>query len=345
VAAIQQECVDVLSFVFESEERSPLPSALPGQFLAFKIGAQGGSAPLLRSYSLSGPQDAGTYRISVKRAGGAGSRYFHDHVQAGDLLHVSAPRGSFTVARSVNPVVLLSAGIGATPVLSMLHSFATGDASSMREVWWCYGARNGREHPFAAEVRDLLKGLSQSHSIIAYSKPEEEDRPEKEYDMAGHLNISTLQQLQVPKTADFYLCGPPAFLAEFKAALKAWGVADSTVHFETFGAESSITPGIATVLSRTPHPPADRIGTGPNVLFTRSGLTVPWDSRFGSLLEFAETCDVPVRWSCRVGVCHTCESGLIGGNVGYAPEPIEHPLPGNILICCSAPRSDIELDL
>ena len=345
VAAIQRECVDVLSFVLESEDRSPLPTPLPGQFLVFKLNLNKDSDPILRSYSMSGPPGMETYRISVKRAAGAGSRYFHDRVRAGDLLQVSAPRGSFSLAPGNKPVVLLSAGIGATPVLSMLHSLADSAANSMREVWWCYGARNGAEHPFAAEVRALLSHLSQSHCFIAYSKPEDGDQSRKDYDVSGRLNLSSLQQLQVPKEADFYLCGPPAFLGGFTTDLKTWGVPHSLIHSEVFGAEPSITPGIARTTSVSPHPPAESVGTGPKVSFTRSGLTVPWDSRHGSLLEFAEACDVPVRWSCRMGVCHTCESGLIDGTINYSPEPLDRPAEGNVLICCSTPLTAIQLDL
>jgi ferredoxin-NADP reductase/MOSC domain-containing protein YiiM/ferredoxin len=345
VAAVQRESVDVLSFVLESEDHSPLPTPLPGQFLVFKLEPDKDSVPILRSYSMSSPPATGKYRISVKRAAGTGSLYFHDRVRAGDLLQVSAPRGSFTLAPGNRPVVLLSAGIGATPVLSMLHSLADSAANSMREVWWCYGARNGAEHPFAAEVRSLLSSLPRSHSFVAYSKPEDGDQSGKDYDISGHLNLSSLQQLQVPKEADFYLCGPPAFLADFTADLKSWGVPGSLIHSEVFGAESSITPGITSTPFVSPHPPAESVGTGPKISFIRSGLTVPWDSQYRSLLAFAEACDVPVRWSCRMGVCHLCESGLIDGTISYAPEPLDQPAEGNVLICCSTPRTAVELDL
>ena len=169
VAAVQRESVDVLSFALESEDRSPLPTPLPGQFLVFKLEVDKDSTPILRKYSMSGPAGARTYRISVKRSTGAGSRYFHDSIRKSGLLQVSAPRDSFTLAPGNSPVVLLSAGIGATPVLAMLHSLAASGTDSTREVWWCYGTRNGAEHPFAAEVRALLSGLPQSHSFIAYS--------------------------------------------------------------------------------------------------------------------------------------------------------------------------------
>jgi MOSC domain-containing protein YiiM/ferredoxin-NADP reductase/ferredoxin len=345
VKALQKECVDVLSFVLQSVDDAPLPLSLPGQFLVFKVEVNKGSGPLLRSYSISGRQDDGTYRISVKRSTGAGSNYFHDSIQTGDLLQVSAPRGNFTLAAGANSVVLMSAGIGATPVVSILHALAADDADVMREVWWCYGTRNGREHPFAAEVRRIIARLPHCRSFIAYSRPEVADQIGKDFDAAGHLSVETLTQLGVPKNADIYLCGPPAFLNEITEGLKSWGVSSSCIHTEVFGAESSITPGITTAASRAPHPLANSTCTGPNVSFTRSGLTVPWESRFGSLLEFAEACDVPVRWSCRAGVCHTCESGLIGGRIRYAPEPLDRPSEGNVLICCSTPLSDIELDL
>jgi ferredoxin-NADP reductase len=335
----------VLSFVLESEDRSPLPAPLPGQFLAFKLQVNEDSAPILRSYSMSGTPAAGTYRVSVKRASGAGSRFFHARIRVGDLLQVSAPRGSFTLAPGDNPIVLLSAGVGVTPILAMLHSLAASGSDSTREVWWCYGARNGREHPFAAEARALLNSLPHSHGFVAYSKPDDADQQGQDYDASGHLNLSLLQRLQVPKEADFYLCGPGAFLSDFTAELKSWGVPDSSIHSETFGAESSITPGIAVTASVPPHPPSGGVGTGPTISFSRSGLSVPWGSQYGSLLEFAEACDVPVRWSCRTGVCHMCESGLIDGKVGYAPEPLDRPAEGNILICCSSPLTEIELDL
>jgi ferredoxin-NADP reductase/ferredoxin len=280
----------------------------------------------------------------VKRAGGAGSRYFDDRVTKGDVLQVSAPRGSFTLVEDDAPVVLLSAGSGATPVLSMLHALRRTGAGA-REIWWCYGARNGREHPFAAEARDVIRAIPNCHRLIAYSKPEVTDRLGEDYDAVGHLGLSTLQGLGLPKGANFYLCGPPAFLTDMPVALKALGASDFRIHMEIFGAEPSLTLGIAAASSHRPHPPAENGGTGPNVSFTRSGLTVPWDMRFASLLEFAEACDIPVRWSCRVGVCHTCETGIIDGKVRYAPDPLDLPSPENALICCSTPESEIQLDL
>ena len=183
-----------------------------------------------------------------------------------------------------------------------------------------------------------------------YSKAGTEDRIGQDYDSSGHLSMPLLDQIGVPRNAEFYLCGPPSFLTEFNSGLKAWGVLASRIHTEIFGPEESITPGIASSPQRTPHPPAGNPGHPgpalvPQVSFTRSGLTVAWDSRFQSLLELAEACDVPVKWSCRTGVCHTCECALIGGAINYFPEPIELPAEGNVLTCCSQPRADVQIDL
>ncbi len=262
------------SFVLESEDRTPLPSPLAGQFLVFKLQLDPNAPPVLRSYSMSGPPGAGTYRVSVKRAEGVGSRFFHDQIHVGDLLPVSAPRGSFTLAEGENPIVLLSAGIGATPVLSMLYSLVP---NAKREVWWCYGARNSSEHPFAAEARKLLEDLPNSHSCIAYSHPGAADQPGKDYDASGHLTLSLLQSFHLPQSADFYLCGPPAFLTKLTTALQSWGIPNARIHSEIFGTESAVTPGIAATAPKTPHPPAGAPGTGPKIFFTRSGLSAPWD--------------------------------------------------------------------
>jgi ferredoxin-NADP reductase len=206
---------------------------------------------------------------------------------------VSAPRGGFTLKPGEGPVILLSAGIGATPVLAMLHSLAA--AASPREVWWIYGTRAGREHPFAEEVRARLGVLPHTHSHIRYSSPGPGDRPAIDFDAPGRLSVSVLQELGVPRDGDFYLCGPSALMTEFTAALSAWGIAAARVHSENFGSGPSMTPGVAAPPRRLPHLPAGHDGAGPLVSFARSGLNVNWGSAFQSLLELAEACDVPVR--------------------------------------------------
>jgi ferredoxin len=182
-----------------------------------------------------------------------------------------------------------------------------------------------------------------THSLEAEAGPT--DRLGFDFDASVHLTVTVLEELGVPLEADFYLCGPPAFLADFTAGLGRWGVAPDRIHTELFGSGKSITPGVAEAARRSPHAPAGTVGEGPNISFARAGLTVSWNSRFNSLLEFAEACDVPVRWSCRAGVCHTCECGLISGSVKYDPEPLDAPAVGNLLICVSRPQEDTVIDL
>ncbi len=344
VASVNRESVGVISISFETADGSSLPAPLPGQFLVLKVRTKSDAAPLMRTYSISSIPNASTYRVSIKQeVNGVASSFLHQFVKPGDDLAVSAPRGSFTLRLGDKPVVLISVGIGATPVLAMLQALAL--STSSREVWWLYGARNSSDHPFAKESRDLLKAIPHGRSHIAYSQPGSEDQPGQNYDSAGRLSIPLLDQLGVPRDGDFYLCGPKPFLRSFTAGLQERGSASTQIHTEIFGATESITPGIAASSPRPVHAPVGPAGPGPQVSFTRSGLTVPWNPTFQSLLELAEACDVPVKWSCRIGVCHTCECALIGGVVGYRPQPLEPPTEGNLLMCCSQPQGDIAIDL
>ena len=344
VARVDREAANVVSLSMEQTDGAPLHAALPGQFLVLRLRTTPSGPMLLRNYSMSGMPGAGAYRVSVKReTNGIVSSYLCDQVHPGDVLEASAPRGGFILESGDAPVVFLSAGIGATPVLAMLHSLSS--QASHREIWWIYGARNRAEHPFLKESRDLLQTLVNGRSHIVYSKPDSGDQPGVDYDSVGHVDTPLLDQLRVSRDADFYLCGPPLFLKQLTQGLKEWGVDSVRIHLEVFGPEAPITPGIARSARPPVHPPLGQPGTGPQISFTRSGLTVPWDSRFSSLLEFAEACDVPVQWSCRTGVCHTCECALIGGTVQYQPDPLEPPAAGNVLICCSTPSGDAEVDL
>jgi ferredoxin-NADP reductase/MOSC domain-containing protein YiiM len=345
VGAVHRETSEVTSIILESADETPLPAALPGQFLVLRLYPEKSSLPLARSYSISGASDSGTYRISVKKETGPGSRYIADSTQTGDMIETSAPRGEFVLRSGTHPVVLLSAGIGVTPVLAMLHALASGSAASPREVWWVHGTRSSAVHVFADEARKLLGAIPGSRSVIVYSRPDATDRLGKDFDIQGHLDFATLQRLGVPTEADFYVCGPTGFLGDMNRSLVSLGVRQDAVHQEIFGPANSIEPGVVKSEAKIPHPPVRSTRNGPIVSFTRSGLAVPWDNQFKSLLELAEACDVPVRWSCRAGVCHTCETGLLSGTLRYSPEPLDQPAAGNALICCSTPESQVDLDL
>jgi ferredoxin-NADP reductase/MOSC domain-containing protein YiiM len=343
VANIHKESDSVTSLVLAPIDGQPLPVFPAGQFVVLRLLVDSSKPPVLRSYSLSDLPAADHLRISIKsELHGIGSSFLCNHVREGDALDVSAPRGSFTLRPGQNPLVLLSAGVGATPVMAMLHSLAA--EKSQREIWWIYGARNSAEHPFAEESRSLLKQLPRGRKYIVYSRPAAIDRVGTDFDAPGHIDAALLQKIGVPQGSDFYLCGPPSFLQNMRDGLQSWGVLAGNVHTEIFGSLEGITPGMAQVV-HTPHLPQGPPGSGPTVSFARSGITAAWDRKFASLLELAEACDVPVRWSCRTGVCHTCMTGLIAGSIIYNPEPLERPAPGNVLVCCSQPSAGVTLDL
>jgi ferredoxin-NADP reductase/MOSC domain-containing protein YiiM len=344
VTALVPESESVISVDLADPAGTAVPAALPGQFLTLRLPVNPDEAPVLRSYSLSGPPGADTYRISVKReAQGIASEYVHTKVGVGDLLDVAAPRGTFILRSGQAAVLLISAGVGATPVLAMLHALVATE--SHRDIWWLHGARSRAEEPFAAESRQLVGTLPNGHRHICYSRPGPDDAEGRDYQTAGRLTASVLDSLDLPREADAYICGPTAFMTEASAALVALGLDASHIRTEIFGATPAQTPGIAPVPLRPPHPPATATANGPLVAFARSGLTVHWDPDYASLLEFAEACDVPVRWSCRTGVCHTCETSVVSGAVTYDPDPIDLPADGSTLICCSQPAGDLALDL
>jgi ferredoxin-NADP reductase/MOSC domain-containing protein YiiM len=349
VTSIVPETADVLSLTMQGPDGQPLPDALPGQYVVLRLPTTrlptttGGA--IFRSYSLSGPISTERYRISVKiEPNGASGTYLREHVRVGDSLDVSSPRGSFVLRAGDGPVVLLSAGIGATPVLAMLHALAA--ARSTRQVFWLHAARNGRQHAFASEVRRSIGVLTGGRSYICYSRPDSSDKVGEGFDATGHLSETVFSEIGVPKEADAYLCGPNRFMEDMREALANRGLAREQVHFEIFSGSESMTPGVVGAATRTPHLPSDDSGTGPLVSFARSGIAAHWNAvAYQSILELAEECDVAVRWSCRSGVCHNCESGLVSGAVVYGPEPIEKPADGNLLVCCAQPTRDVVIDL
>jgi ferredoxin-NADP reductase len=227
----------------------------------------------------------------------------------------------------------------------MLHALAK--ARSTRQVLWLHAARDGKHHPFAAEVRRLTVGLLHARSYVSYSRPGPGDRIREDFTAAGRLSQSIFNELDVPRDGDVYLCGPARFMADMKESLANYGVPPQRLHSEIFNGSESRMPGVTSSPKRIPHlPDEDDTQTGPLVSFDRSGITAHWvPSAYQSILELAEACDIPVRWSCRTGVCHSCESGLVSGAVAYAPQPLDEPAAGNVLLCCSQPTGDVVIDL
>jgi len=348
VTKVVSEDEQVSSIYLTTADGAALPAALAGQYLTLRITGAGQPAPV-RSYSLSTTAAGGTYRISVKHEPhGLASSYLTSALQQGMILEVAAPRGDFVLDEGTGPVLLISAGIGVTPVLSMLHQLAEGH--SERDIWWLYGARGPREHPFAAEAHALLAALPHAREHVFYSAATPAER-RAAHAAAGRLTKDALAGLGIPAGGTAYVCGPASFMTDMRDALTALGVGSAAIHTELFGALPAVTPGIAGQTSRPPHQPPDPAGppglkrSGPLVTFARSGITTPFGDDWRSVLDLADACDVPARWSCRTGVCHTCVTPLLSGNISYAPDPLELPADGQVLICCARPASDIVLDM
>ena len=335
VTAKRRESADVVSFSLASQDGAPLPPARPGQYLTIRVMPIDGGPAETRSYSLCGAQE--TYRLGIKRDGKV-SGLLHDTVEEGGTIEAAAPRGNFVLGDEDAPVVLMSAGIGVTPVLAMLH--AESAIASGRTLWWVHSARDGSHHPFAAEIRARLTRLHDARAFVFFSRATASDRLGIDYDAEGRLSLSLLRTAGLPLDAVFYFCGPMTYAASLKSDLGGLGVPADRIRSESFGPSA-----LASANGVLPHPPAGTAGEGPSVSFMRSGLTVPWGARFASLLELAEACDVPVRWSCRTGVCHNCECTILDGELEYVIEPVDRPPEGRTLLCCAVPKSDVVLEL
>ncbi|WP_426565061.1 MOSC domain-containing protein [Angustibacter sp. McL0619] len=340
VTDVVAESASVTSFRFAGDD--VLPAYLPGQFLGVRLPSAAGPV-LVRSYSLSGDPDGGRYRISVKREShGLVSSQLHAHLRRGDRIEVAAPRGDFVLDEGSEPVLLISAGIGQTPMLAMLHRLAS--ERSTRAVWWIHTTHDADSHAFSAEVADLLGRLPSAHSLVYYTTPAQPLAPDSDL-RTGRLTAEVIAGLSLPADAHAYLCGPQAFMDDVAAALASVGIGPGRIHTERFGSRSPINPGVVDAAAPPPHQPPGPPGAGPSVTFARSGLTTAWSQTYSSVLELAEACDVPTQWSCRSGVCHTCATAVLSGEASYETPPLEAPGDDELLICSSQPTTALVLDL
>ncbi|MFE2075680.1 MOSC domain-containing protein [Streptomyces misionensis] len=342
VARIVPETPAVASIYLSTTDGTALPEARPGQYLSVRL-AVDDAAPAVRSYSLSSTPAADTYRISVKHEPhGRVSSYIHATLHPGDLVDIAAPRGAFVLEAGTRPIALISAGIGATPVLAMLHQLAA--TRDPRPVWWIHVAHDRAHHAFADEAHALLTQLPQAHEHVYYTA-EATPHPDEPYVAHGRPTAPSFTAMGIPTDADAYLCGPPAFMDGIGSLLRDHGLAPERIHTEQFSALPAINPGVTPTVAVRPHQPPGPTGTGPLITFARSGITTPWSPAHASFLDLAEACDVPTRWSCRTGVCHTCITHLVAGDITYTTPPLELPEEGTVLVCCSRPTTEVVLDL
>ncbi len=350
----EPESETITSFYLVPEDHAALSDFLPGQFLTFELSIPGQPKPVLRTYSLSDCPNAGYYRVSIKRepppadrpdlAPGLSSNYFHDEVGIGTKLRVGAPRGKFHLdPEGERPVVLLSAGVGLTPMISMMNTIIQSGAR--RPVWFLNGARHGREHAMGAHIRRMAGDNENVRAHIRYSQPGAADIEGRDYDSRGRVDIALLKQVLPFDDYDFYLCGPTPFMRSLYCGLLSLDVSEERIHYEFFG-PASILKEDAKPIGPAKAPTAEtELAGGIQVNFARSGVTAAWDPACESILDLAERHGLNPDYSCRSGICHTCMCTLVEGEVEYLEEPLGEPDPGCALICCSRPKTNLVIEV
>lgn len=364
----EKESETVSSFYLVPEDGGPLASYKPGQFLSFKLDIPGQDKPVGRTYTISdSPRTAGTmaakwgngahYRLSIKREPapkdhpeyppGLSSTCFHEHVEVGTVLQVGTPTGDFYLHEDRDgPVVLLSGGVGLTPMISMLNHLV--DQGAKRPVWFIHGVQNGDEHAFGRHVRDLAEAHDTVTTHIVYAEPGPGDVKGRDYDDEGFITLAMLEDLLPGPDCDFYLCGPPPFMKALYNALLGWGVDESRIYYEFFGPATVLKDSGDTPAQEKPDAapaPADT-ANGMTVTFKKSNITVPWDPAQASIIDLAEANGLLPSFSCRNGTCHTCLLDLLEGEIEYTHDDVFPPdEDGKVLICSSVPKTSVVIDV
>ncbi|MGI9352678.1 MAG: FAD-binding oxidoreductase, partial [Rhizobiaceae bacterium] len=229
-----QESSDVTSFAFEARDGGPLAGFEPGQHLPIELSVPGQEEPVRRTYSLSSSPRDDKYRISVKREPeGLVSRHLHDNVEPGDIIESRRPSGDFMMTCNICPLVLVSAGVGVTPMVSILRAITM--EKSTRPVWFIHGAKNSQYHSLAVEVEQIASKHKNVVTHIAYSQPGAGDDLGMDYHSKGRISGRIIEDLVQSVEAHYFLCGPTGFMAEIQESLEQSGVCAERIHFETFG--------------------------------------------------------------------------------------------------------------
>ncbi|MFK4445126.1 ferredoxin-NADP reductase [Caballeronia udeis] len=350
VVDVQRESSVIKSFALGAMDGALLPAFLPGQFVQVRVPGAGGQS-LLRHYSLSGnPAERTRWRISVKHQlappdrgdlpDGLVSSHLHGVMEAGATLDVAGPAGAFVLdEHSDRPVVLLSGGVGVTPMLSMLHRLC---ATSRRRVYFIHACENGSVHAFQDEVARLQASREGVLTHICYRTPEPLDVAEQRFNSHGLITRESMQRLLPLDDYDVYLCGPTPFMQANFRLLRSLGVDKARIRHEFFGPASVLEPDEADVpCSSEPLVSSDE--SVPMVCFAPSGKTLAWDASCHSLLDFSEAAGLKPSFSCRAGLCGCCASQLIDGTVEYFEQPLDEPRDGEVLLCCARPLTTVTI--
>lgn len=338
---------DACSFYLTPHDKKPLPPFKPGQYLTFELEIPGQKKKVIRCYSLSDRLNPDYYRVTIKRCppskpehpAGLSSNFFHDHIQEGTILDVKAPGGNFFLDTSKEgPVVLISAGVGITPCLSMMNELIA--LGSKREIWWFFGCRNSADHIMKDHVIELAAKNDNIRVHVCYSAPGPDDKEGVDYQHKGRVTVDLFKELLPSNNYDYFMCGPGPFMESITTALTAWGVPDDRVHFEAFGPASVKKKAAAPAATTADAAAAPAF----KITFGKSNKVVAWDRAAANILEFATSQGVALPSGCCAGQCGTCVTAIRSGNVTYAQEPGSKPEPGTCLACVALPAGDLVLD-
>jgi uncharacterized protein len=335
-----KESEEIISFYLKPEDNGEIPNFQPGQFLTVKLDIPGQARPVIRTYSLSDySEPCEYYRLSIKREPapqglavppGIASNFMHDRIHEGAIVPAKPPTGNFVL--NVNqslPAVLISNGVGITPMLSMVK--ACSRLNPNRPIWFLHGARDGRFHAFRDEVLAIASQNPNLHVHFCYSRPRQED--EGYYHGIGYVDAALVKSL-VQQEAEYFLCGSPAFMESIITGLKESGVASNCILFESFGKPMKVTPERQLSIASK-----DEGVAAAEIVFARSGKTLTWREGEGTILEFAEANDLDPAYSCRAGICGTCQCKIQAGEVTYQAPPTAEVDAGVVLICISKPKT------
>ena len=343
------ESADIVSLDLEAPTEETLPDFIAGQFVTLRLDVPGEPNPVVRTYTINGRSNSGRgYSVAVKRLPegnghdstmtGIGSSYVNDTVREGDTIMALPPRGLFAVEPGARPIVLLSAGIGVTPMVAMLKQLATCPLG--RQVYFIHGARSGRQHALDARVRKLTDGSKLLHRFVKYSQASPEDVEGRDFDAAGRVSIDDVETIIPSLEADYYVCGPVNFMRDIIRSLVDRGVSKDHIRYEFFGQNEPLFEEPVAAEDNN-EPVMDSEGKPIMVTFARSGVSVPWTRGSFSILSLAERRGLRLMNSCRTGLCNVCVCRLDAGKVSYAVEPIEQPPEGEIMICCARPTTSV----
>jgi ferredoxin-NADP reductase/predicted pyridoxine 5'-phosphate oxidase superfamily flavin-nucleotide-binding protein len=340
VASITPESQDISSFVLSPMDEHGLPAFAAGQHVPIRIPIREGEYTEERLYTLSSAPQDNLYRISVKRDGPVSSA-LHDVVCEGHLVELRAPRGSFTLATGeTRPLVLASAGVGITPMVSMLRHL-THEArrtGRMRMTWFVHGARNVVARAFDAEISDLVRASRGAAQLMRFlSAPSPTSVKGVDFDTMGRLDAESLRVAVPLQTADIYLCGPNEFMQSMYAGLQSLGVPDERIFAESFG-PAGLRRG-----SYLPFVPISPATASVPVHFIRSGRTLVWNPGCESLLDLGTFHGLPLASSCRISQCGTCRVPIRTGAVSYTAAPEAGITAGTVLLCQALPATNCDL--